>query len=416
MTQDEEIINPKYKKIREAVLSALQKASRESSVKQIKRNQEEKKIEEDNKQDNRTALKSELLEEKTERIKPVKEKKLTIEKDKPQLLARVKSLLARFNLVRKQETGLVEKKESTSHWRLLKVAVVSLGIAFVVIIALLTAGIYVLNWEQPNIKKIAGWLPYPAGFVNQQVVWLDDYWSDLDTLKFFYSYQVSLGNYKEMPSEQSLKDTAWERLSSLIVVSQIAQEYGITVTPEEVSQEIDQIVKETGDIEAVQKNLFEYYRWDIDTFSDKVVYPYLLEQKVIDAIGKNEEISREAEQKANEVLDKVKADPNSFADFASQYSDDIATAEAGGDLGYFNRGVMVPEFEDAVFALEPGEISDVVKTQFGYHIIMLEEKAVDNDDPGNIQVKARHILIVPKSAQDIITEKLNEANVKRFIY
>ncbi len=81
------------------------------------------------------------------------------------------------------------------------------------------------------------------------------------------------------------------------------------------------------------------------------------------------------EAAAKKLLEQVKAKPDSFAELAKKLSKDTATAPSGGDLGFFGHGRMVPEFEKAAFALKNvGDLSDVVKTPFGYHIIKLTEK------------------------------------------
>ena len=68
-----------------------------------------------------------------------------------------------------------------------------------------------------------------------------------------------------------------------------------------------------------------------------------------------------------EIRDQI-AEGGEFADFAERYSD-CPSAQEGGDLGYFGPGSMVPEFENAAFALEIGQVSDVIETEFGYHLI-----------------------------------------------
>ncbi len=80
-----------------------------------------------------------------------------------------------------------------------------------------------------------------------------------------------------------------------------------------------------------------------------------------------------AKAKIDTVMQKLKAGAD-FAEMAKEYSDDPGSAKNGGDLGFFGRRMMVKEFDEAAFNLKPGEISDVVKTNFGYHIIKLTDQ------------------------------------------
>ena len=76
----------------------------------------------------------------------------------------------------------------------------------------------------------------------------------------------------------------------------------------------------------------------------------------------------DSEEKANDILGKINAGEVSFEDAAKEHST-CPSKDAGGDLGTFGRGQMVPEFENAVFNMNNGEVSGPVKTQFGYHLI-----------------------------------------------
>lgn len=78
-----------------------------------------------------------------------------------------------------------------------------------------------------------------------------------------------------------------------------------------------------------------------------------------------------AKAKAEKILQQIKQTPSKFAALAKQYSQDPGSASKGGDLGTFGRGAMVKPFEDSVFSLKVGEVSPVVQTDFGYHIIKL---------------------------------------------
>jgi tetratricopeptide (TPR) repeat protein len=92
----------------------------------------------------------------------------------------------------------------------------------------------------------------------------------------------------------------------------------------------------------------------------------------VDPNDKSGRSDAEAKKKAQEVLAKLRAGGD-FAALAKQYSQDQATAPKGGDLGWFSTLQMATEFQKAAFALQPGQISDLVKTTFGYHIIKLRQ-------------------------------------------
>ncbi len=90
--------------------------------------------------------------------------------------------------------------------------------------------------------------------------------------------------------------------------------------------------------------------------------------------GKTDAASKkEARTKAESVLAEVRKNPKKFAELAKKYSQDPGSADKGGDLGLFGRGMMVKPFEDAVYSMSPGAISDLVESDFGYHIIQLTE-------------------------------------------
>jgi len=119
---------------------------------------------------------------------------------------------------------------------------------------------------------------------------------------------------------------------------------------------------------------------------------------------KSGESSREsALEKIVAIKEKLDAGED-FAELAKKYSEDPATAARGGDLGFINRGDLVTEFESVAFNMEPGEISDIVETQFGFHIIKLTEKRGE-------KIQTSHILIQlkPTEADEMaVVKELNE--------
>lgn len=117
------------------------------------------------------------------------------------------------------------------------------------------------------------------------------------------------------------------------------------------------------------------------------------------------------EAAAKAALARVKAGED-FAKVATELSKD--PGGEGGDLGWFTRDKMVPEFADAAFKLEPGQISEPVKSQFGWHIIKVEEKRMKTFPPFE-QLKDQAMRYVAQKAQsEMITELRGKAKIERF--
>lgn len=98
----------------------------------------------------------------------------------------------------------------------------------------------------------------------------------------------------------------------------------------------------------------------------------LLKSEIVQVKARH--ILLDTEEEAKSVLERIKQGEKTFSELATEYSKDPASGVEGGDLGYFARGYMVPEFETAAFALEKDAVSDIVQTQFGFHIILCEDR------------------------------------------
>ena len=122
----------------------------------------------------------------------------------------------------------------------------------------------------------------------------------------------------------------------------------------------------------------------------------------IDAyIAKHPELDpTKAREQAEAILKRVRAGED-FSKLAGEYSSDPGSKTKGGDLGWFGRTQMVKPFADAAFNLQPGQVSDIVETDFGYHIIKVEDRGMKPGQDGQPeeQVHARHILIGKGSQQ-----------------
>lgn len=164
-------------------------------------------------------------------------------------------------------------------------------------------------------------------------------------------------NYKKILEDLKISDTC--------IKSQVEK----TLTIQKYTENFDKNLKISDE---EMKKYYEEHK--ADYYKDEVKASHIL-ISTVDDNGKelSETKKKEAKKKAEEVLKKAKSGEE-FSELAKEYSDDPGSAANGGDLGYFTKGQMVQPFEEAAFSLKSGEISGLVESEYGYHIIKVYDK------------------------------------------
>jgi foldase protein PrsA len=199
-------------------------------------------------------------------------------------------------------------------------------------------------------------------------------------------YDVMVEQYGAATVEQLIADK---------IVASEAKKQKITISDEELNKEVDKLKESYGGEEVFDQVLasnnttVDVLKEDLKNYltmreliepqieiTDEELKTYFDENK--DSLGEAEQVKAshilvEDEETAKEIKQKL-GDGADFAELAKEYSTDEGSKENGGELGFFPRGTMVTEFEDVAFSLPINEISEPVKSDYGYHIIKVEEK------------------------------------------
>jgi len=285
-----------------------------------------------------------------------------------------------------------------------------------------------------------------AAVVEEDIILM----SDVQQYAMMQAYQMGVNPYQRPQEFQRLlQELQPQVLQSLIdqnIIKAKAEEDSVIIKEHEIEQalqqQIDNMVSQVGSEEALEDQYGMSIREIKDEYRDEVHKRLLVERYQQTKFANISVSRREVEQfyqayqdsipempkRANVSHIVIKTKPGAssdslavrqlrdlktkiqegadFAELAQQYSQDPGSRRQGGDLGFVSRGTLVPEFEQVAFALQQGAISDIVKTEFGYHLIKLEERRGE-------KVHVRHILITPQATQEDNQAVIDSLNMIR---
>lgn len=312
-------------------------------------------------------------------------------------------------------------------------------ITFKIAIIILVAVFLISGCENRNVDVVAK--------VNGTSITKEDF--EKTSIKVGKEYEMIFGEdvwNSEVDGGRIFKDVFKEEILNVMIsqelVAQQAEKEGIKVTDQEVSNELksfmDYIGKMPNYLEFLRENnvddeflkshfkqnlifekyrnkimseteideekLKEYYNAHLDEYKKEEVKASHVLISTLNAMKEplSEEETAKKESEAKALLKRIQSGEN-FEKIAKEYSDDEASAVNGGDLGYFAKGVMVPEFEEAAFKLKKGEISNIVKSSSGYHIIKVYDK---KEDVSSFDEERENILGTMR--YDIYNKKMEE--------
>lgn len=281
-----------------------------------------------------------------------------------------------------------------------------------------------------------------VGEVNGEGITEEEFNMDYQVFQNLYEKQLG-DDALEQPGQdgktlgESLKDSILEKLIMEKLVAKESAEMNIAVTDEEVVEQMDSYITSMGGQEnfdeflASNKLTIEFFKANMkkELLVDKHKAEFLKGLKLTEddakkyfeenkenlVVLKASHILVATEEEGKAILERLNAGED-FATVATLESLDSVSAAKGGELGYFAKGNMIAEFEDAAFELEEGEISELVKTEVGYHIIKLEERKDTfeelKDDIIDVLNEEQYIAKVEELRSDAKVEKYLDKTAK----
>jgi|GEM_PF-257040 len=233
-----------------------------------------------------------------------------------------------------------------------------------------------------------------------------------------YYYKMSVTRYEQKRFSDMMGERVRSVLNNGVVISENFAKSEWALDQEKIGLEFVRFNTARGEsntevsAEEVQKfitdsmpEIEEYYNTNKFEYEkeEQIQVRHILLREPEDA---DEDAKKSIREKIDSIASMAKQKPETFEALAKANSEDLSNKDKGGDLGYFSRGAMVPDFEEAAFAMKVGDISDPVKTRFGWHVLKLEDKKeAFSKKLDEVKEEIARKLIVQKRASDVVKKE-----------
>ncbi len=284
--------------------------------------------------------------------------------------------------------GRSKKKTRKSKWDLSKLSTqqkIKYG-AFLIlgILVLAAIGVYAYGPLNRLTYPIFKQVPFPVAIVgeNKTIITSRELVQNTEAVKKFYESQdyATLGLRVDFSTDEGklrLKVKQRDVLDKMIenhIVEQEANNLGIYISKDDAENEIKSKVEQYGNKKSLVLSLKSLYGWSMNDFRDNVVI-YQMYLKELAKKHENQAKNSEDYKKIKTAKNELNKNGSNFSQVVRKYSEG-ESAKNDGELGWFSKEQLIPEVADAVFGMNQGEISKIIISPLGFHIVMLEQKRV----------------------------------------
>ncbi|MFC1656724.1 peptidylprolyl isomerase, partial [Patescibacteria group bacterium] len=260
--------------------------------------------------------------------------------------------------------------------------ITGLAVLLVLVLFIIGVGVAIYGFDKKTdfVKNVSKYIPYPATLVSTSSVTFYEYLDATYHAEYYY-------DRTEVEPVEDYKDKIMDSLVNRRIIESQAKKYGIKVTNEEIDTQLEQEMEQFGGEEKAEEVLLDLYDYKIKDIKE-LIYVKMLEDRLREKVPvkvhamhilvqldekADKKKVQQAQARADDLYSKINKGED-FAKLAKEHSEDTTTKDQGGDLGFFEKGQFVEEFEKVAFDLKEGKVSKPVRTKYGFHIIKVEER------------------------------------------